>query len=54
MQAVSLTAAAGKAGLRDWIGLAVLALPTPLISIDVPVGSLLGVIGAASARGPCR
>jgi DHA2 family multidrug resistance protein-like MFS transporter len=37
MQALSNTPAGAKAGLREWIGLAVLALPTLLVSIDVSV-----------------
>lgn len=34
---VNVVSAAPKAGRREWIGLAVLALPTLLLSIDMSV-----------------
>ncbi len=55
MSALPLNTPGSKAGLREWIGLAVLALPTLLVSIDVSVIILAlphigGALGADSAQ----
>jgi MFS transporter, DHA2 family, multidrug resistance protein len=55
MNALPLNPPGAKAGLREWIGLAVLALPTLLVSIDVSViivalPHIAGALGADSAQ----
>jgi DHA2 family multidrug resistance protein-like MFS transporter len=55
MNALPLNQPGAKAGLREWIGLAVLALPTLLVSIDVSViivalPHIGGALGADSAQ----